>query len=245
MNVPPQPPTPPDATERSDTPVAEYLDSWFTVTCQGVLLDSDGVLVDSHDLVVEAWSEIAQIHDLDIDRLLRELVGVRANDTLSHHLPEPLASQAVKHLEEIEVESADETPALAGARELVDRLPLDRYAIVTSASHRLASARWAGAGIRVPPVVVTADDVSRGKPDPEPFVTGAARLGIAPGACVVFEDSPSGGRAARAAGTIVIAVGRQPWDVEPAARIADLSAVSVGVGDRTGDLVLHLYGLID
>jgi sugar-phosphatase len=92
-------------------------------------------------------------------------------------------------------------------------------------------------------VVVTADDVSRGKPHPEPFLTGAAGLGVNASECVIFEDSPSGGRAAVATGATVIAVGDQHWDVEPTARIPDLTSVTVGAADslgRPGDLVLEL-----
>lgn len=214
--------------------------------CRGVLFDNDGVLVDSHHQVTEAWTEIARLHDLDLKRLLTELVGVRAYDTLSQHLSRQEAEQAVAVLERLEVGTADATEAVAGAAALLDRLPADRYAIVTSASRRLAEARWAGAGIPVPPVVVTADDVSRGKPHPEPFLTGAAGLGVNASECLIFEDSPSGGRAAVAAGATVIAVGDQRWDVEPTARIPDLTSVTVdtvGAADspgRPGDVVLEL-----
>lgn len=197
------------------------------ISCRGVLFDNDGVLVDSHRQVVEAWTEIANLHDLDLDRLLTELVGVRAHDTLSRFLPPEKVEQAVITLERLEVETATGTEAIAGATGLLGRLPSDRYAIVTSASRRLAEARWAGAGIPVPPVVVTADDVSRGKPHPEPFLTGAAGLGVDPADCVIFEDSPSGALAAAAAGSVVVAVGDQNWGVEPVARIPDLTAVTI------------------
>lgn len=215
--------------------------------CRGVLLDNDGVLVDSHHQVTEAWTEIARLHDLDVERLLTELVGVRAYDTLSQHLSPQEAEQAVAVLERLEVGTADATKAVAGAAALLDRLPADRYAIVTSASRRLAEARWAGAGIAVPPVVVTAEDVFRGKPHPEPFLVGAAGLGIDPADCVIFEDSPSGGRAAVATGAVVVAVGDQPWDVEPTARVPDLTAVTVeavdtsAFGRRPGRLELRLH----
>jgi sugar-phosphatase len=99
--------------------------------------------------------------------------------------------------------------------------------VVTSASRDLARARWAGAGLDITGPTVTADDVTSGKPDPEPYLRGAALIGAAPERCVVFEDSASGARAARAAGADVIAVGDDAWDVEPLARVPDLRSVRV------------------
>ncbi len=98
---------------------------------------------------------------------------------------------------------------------------------MTSASRRLALARWSGARIPIPTHTVTADDVTRGKPDPEPFVTGASRLGVDIADCLVFEDSESGARAGLSAGARVIAVGDIPWSFEPLARVPDLSFATV------------------
>lgn len=201
------------------------------IEADAVLFDNDGVLVDSHREVVEAWTQVGTEFGLDIERLLVELVGVRAIDTLSRHLPPDRCQQAVDRLEILEVELADQTRPLAGALELLTQLgdPVGRWTIVTSATRVLANARWAGAGIRIPPKTVTAEDVTKGKPDPEPFLTGARMLGVDPARCVVFEDSPSGGAAAMAAGATVVAVGHLAWADEPAVRVADLRSVSVAV----------------
>ncbi|MEL6982755.1 MAG: HAD-IA family hydrolase [Actinomycetota bacterium] len=209
------------------------------IDAEGILFDNDGVLVDSHAQTEQAWRTLADEFDLDIDTLLVELVGCRAADTLGRYLSGDRLSAAVDRLEDLEVELADQTEAGAGAAELLDGLPSDRWTVVTSAARRLAIARWRGAGLPIPPVTVTADDVTRGKPDPEPFLTGAARLGFDPSRCLVFEDSPSGGAAARAAGAAVIAVGAQPWNVEPDARVPDLGHLSVG-GDTTGPLTVEV-----
>ena len=197
------------------------------IDADAILFDSDGVLVDSHDMVTAAWTKIAHTYSLDIDVLLAELAGVRARDTLSKHLEGGDLDDAVAQLERLEIETAGETVALRGAVDLVGKLLPATFAFVTSGSRALAEARWLGAGVSLPPVRVTAEDVSNGKPDPEPFLVGAKRLGVAPQRCVVFEDSPSGGVAGREAGAIVVAVGQTPWPFEPAARVADLSAVSV------------------
>ncbi len=197
------------------------------IDADAILFDSDGVLVDSHKMVAAAWTEIATTYSLDIDVLLAELAGVRAYDTLSKYLSGGDLDDAIAHLERLEIETAGRTVALPGAIDLVGELPPATFAFVTSASRALAEARWGGAGVSLPPARVTADDVIKGKPDPEPFLVGARLLGIDPERCVVFEDSPSGGEAGKAAGAVVVAVGATPWPFEPVARVADLSAVSV------------------
>jgi sugar-phosphatase len=89
-------------------------------------------------------------------------------------------------------------------------------------------------------VTITADDVELGKPNPEPFLAAADRLGVAPERCVVCEDSASGGLAARAAGATVCAVGDQPWPFDPVARIADLRSIEVSVVRAGSGVVLTI-----
>ncbi len=196
-----------------------------------MLFDSDGVLVDSHQQVVESWTRLAAEYGLDIDRLLMELVGVRAVDTLGRYLTGDRLVSACDRLEDLEVETASGTVPIAGAAELLRALPAGRWTIVTSATRRLGTARWRGARLPVPDPLVTADDVTAGKPDPQPFLTAARVLGVEPARCVVFEDSAAGGRAALAAGAAVVAVGDQPWPFEPAARVPDLRSVRVDPGE--------------
>lgn len=207
-----------------------------------VLFDSDGVLVDSHPQVMAAWTRLAHEYGLDTGRILVELVGRRSIDTLSEHLDPERADEACRRLEDLEVDSAVATVAVAGARELLARLPPGRFAFVTSATRRLATARWRGAGLPVPPLLITADDVTAGKPDPAPFLAGAALVGVDPRRCIVFEDSPSGGRAGLAAGATVVAVGRLEWPDTPAARVADLRHITVEAptGEGTGPFALIL-----
>ncbi len=194
---------------------------------KAILFDSDGVLVDSHHLVMKAWKQLSVEFELDFEKLQTEVVGVRAVETLTRYLTGDAVNQALARIDEIEIETASQTKPINGAVELLSTLPNTSWAIVTSASRDLGLARWSGANIALPPVIVTADDVTNGKPNPEPFIVGAKKCGVAPQDCVVFEDSPAGAAAATAAGATVVAVGNQEWDIEPFARVNDLSEVTV------------------
>lgn len=200
------------------------------IEADGVLFDNDGVLVDSESHVDAAWRQLASEFGLDTTTLGAERSGVRAIDTLGRHLRGVDLVEAVERLEHLEVELAAQVRALPGAIALCRSLPPGSWAIVTSASRRLALARWAGAGIPVPGSTVTADDVDRGKPDPEPYSKAASLLGLDSSRCVVFEDSASGAESARRAGAAPIAVGSLPWAFDPIERITDLSAVAIATG---------------
>lgn len=213
------------------------------IECDGILFDNDGVLVDSHVAVEDAWTQLAAEFAIDAEDLLIELVGVRAIDTLARYLSPEQVAVAGARLEDLEVTLSAGVPAVVGARELLGRLPTGSWTVVTSATGRLARARWQGAGLPVPERYVTAEDVVRGKPYPDPYLAGARNLGVEPSRCVVFEDSASGGAAGTAAGATVVAVGELPWSVEPAARIADLSAVIPTVDGR-GRLCLELEPVV-
>ena len=143
---------------------------------------------------------------------------------------------------DLEVEMATACTPLAGAIDLLDQLPVDSWTIVTSGSTRLAEARWRGAGIPIPPKVITADDVAAGKPDPEPYLRASALLDVDPSRAAVFEDSSPGGESGKAAGATVIAVGNQEWSTTPAARVADLSTVAVVLTPSGSTFALELPG---
>ncbi len=208
------------------------------IQAKAILFDSDGVLIDSHDHVVVAWRQIAEEFGLDEAELTRNMIGVRSVDTLSRFLPPDETARAISRLEDIEVALAADSTSMPGACELLDRLPDGSWTIVTSGSARLAQARWRSAGIPIPGAIITADDVSTGKPSPEPYLAAAAALGVDPRHAVVFEDSSPGGEAGKAAGAAVIAVGHQKWSTTPAARVDDLSRVTASPGPSGITLVI-------
>ena len=132
---------------------------------------------------------------------------------------------------------AEGIEALPGTVALLAGLPAERWAVVTSATRRLARARLSGLGLH-PRRLVAADDITRGKPDPEPYLLGAAKLGFAPGDCVVFEDSAAGVTAARAAGMRVVGVGARAAALAPTAHAPTLEQVRVEPAGADGTVRL-------
>lgn len=171
-----------------------------------LLFDMDGTLVDSTGSVVRSWETVAAEYAIPED--LYALVprhGRPSVEILADLLPRDLIGPAAKRLDELEMTDIADVMLLPGAGALLSAAPPGRWAVVTSAGRQLAGVRLAAAGIDAPRLV-TIDDVSRGKPDPEPFLLGAKLLGAPPENCLVFEDAPAGLTAARAAGASTIAV---------------------------------------
>ena len=174
-----------------------------------VLFDNDGVLVDSTTAGEAAWSEWAVAHGLEPEVVLAGIHGRRSRETVARFLPADEVESATAAVDALELAAADRTRAIPGAAELLSSIPDDVRAVVTSGSRPLLAARLGAAGIPVPSVLVTAEDVTAGKPAPEPYLLGAARLGADIARCLVLEDSPTGITAARAAGAgTVVGVGR-------------------------------------
>jgi mannitol-1-/sugar-/sorbitol-6-phosphatase len=171
-----------------------------------ILFDLDGVLVDSTAEVARAWRAWADQHGFVADEVEAIAHGQRSVDVIRALAPHLDADEETRRLETPAAAGAGGAPALPGARRLLTTLPVDRWAVVTSGSRPLARSRLASAGLPEPAVLVTADDVSRGKPDPEPYERASAALGVHPAAALVVEDSPSGLAAARAAGMPSVAL---------------------------------------
>src|SRR2546423_11436722 len=166
----------------------------------------DGVLVNSGNAVERVWRKWALAHNLDPAYVVEHAHGRRSAETLRVVAPELEASQENLKVEQMEIEDKEVVVAVPGAIELLSSLPQDRFTIVTSATPALAVARLQHVGIPVPDRFITADHVVNGKPSPEPYLKGAALLGLAPEDCLVFEDTPAGIQAAKAAGMRVIAL---------------------------------------
>ncbi len=172
----------------------------------GVLFDMDGVLVSSTGSVLRCWRQWAAEYDVPDAARIEIPHGMRAIEIMEHFKPGIDKVSALRRIEDIEIADVADLAVLPGVRELLSTLPLERWAIVTSATRRLLVARLAAAGLPLPKQLITADDVTRGKPDPEPYRRGAEMIGQPAAACLVVEDAPSGVRAGKAAGCRVLGV---------------------------------------
>jgi len=200
-----------------------------------ILFDLDGVLADSTPSVNRAWSAWALRVGLEPDWLLPRIHGRRAIDTIRDVRPELDAESELATLVADETTDNADVVEIPGARALVSALPADRWAIVTSGLLPVATARLVAASVPLPRIMVTAESISRGKPDPEAYLKGAAELGVAPADCLVVEDAPAGAAAARAAGMrlLGLATTHTAAELEPADLIVpDLTHLVVRV---TGD----------
>jgi mannitol-1-/sugar-/sorbitol-6-phosphatase len=196
------------------------------IACQALLFDADGVLVDSDDSVTVSWTRWAERWDLDPVGVLPMVHGRRSVDTVTLLIDPARRTQALADIDRYEIEDAAAVPACPGATELLTSLPPGAWAVVTSGTRALATARLAAAGLPAPQVLVTADDVPRGKPDPAGYLRAAQALGRPPQECVVLEDSPAGVAAGRAAGASVVGVTRRALDSGAAIVVRDLSYLS-------------------
>jgi sugar-phosphatase len=174
--------------------------------CDAVLFDLDGVLVDSAECVERHWRRWAMEHQLDRDEILRVAHGRPTGDTIRLVAPHLPAEEEAARLDAAEAFDTDGVKAVEGAAQLVHLLPQDAWAIATSGTRDTAMTRLRHTGVPVPSVLITADDVKRGKPNPEAYLLAAARLDVRPEKCIVIEDAPAGICAARAAGMRVVAV---------------------------------------
>jgi sugar-phosphatase len=192
-----------------------------------VVFDNDGVLVDSQVSVDRAWSAWARARGIDPALVLATAHGRPSRDTVAEFIDEAQRLAALAEVDDLELLDAGSIVPIAGARELVAQLPADRWAVVTSGTLPLASARLRAAGLPVPRVLVTADDVRHGKPDPEGYSLAVQRLGVDPGRTIVLEDSLTGIAAARAAGVgTIVGVGAGTLAAGVAAVVRDLRELS-------------------
>ncbi len=175
-------------------------------SCDAVLFDLDGVLVDSAEVVERTWRLWAARHGLDPTEVIHTAHGRRTIETVRLLAPHLAADEEVAALAASESTETDGVHEVPGARELLASLPPSSWAVVTSGIRPVAELRLRHTGLPTPPVLVTADQVHHGKPHPEGYLTAAARLGVEPARCMVIEDAPPGIEAAHAARMLAIAV---------------------------------------
>jgi mannitol-1-/sugar-/sorbitol-6-phosphatase len=199
------------------------------VLIEAVLFDLDGTLVDSTASVLRNWRRIATMLGRDGEDLVGDRHGVPGRQVLRNLEPD-LPEERIRELDEalIEGEIADtgDVTATKGALDLLTAIPAGRWAIVTSASLQLATARLTAAGLPIPRTLVTADDVPTGKPDPAPFRLAAHRVGRPARRCLAIEDAPAGIASARAAGCLTLGVLTTFPELD-ADTVPDLTAVTV------------------
>jgi sugar-phosphatase len=210
------------------------------VFAEALLIDLDGTLVDSTASVLRNWARIATMLGREGEDILGGRHGIPGRQVLRTIEP-GLSEERIRELDrallEGEISDTRDVTATKGALPLLEALPRDRWAIVTSGTRRLALARLGAAGLPVPSVMVTADDVSEGKPDPAPFLLAARQLGWPAERCLAIEDAPAGIAAARAAGCLTLGV-LTTFAALDATTVPDLSAVAVEV---TADGLIVTY----
>lgn len=165
----------------------------------------DGVLVSSLGSVERSWTRWAERHGIDPALAIRIAHGRRAIETIRFLRPDLNDVEELRQIENLEVIDNEGLEILEGVQHILEALPAKRWAVVTSATERLALSRLRHGGIPLPEHVVTADHVTKGKPDPEPYLMGARLLGLRPEDCLVIEDAASGANAGHAAGCKVLA----------------------------------------
>ncbi|WP_429137190.1 HAD-IA family hydrolase [Aeromonas veronii] len=209
-----------------------------TVVVAALLLDMDGTLVCSTDDVEQVWRIWCRDHQLDPEPVLAMCHGMRSREVIRALAPQLDVEREAARLDELEMQHTG-GDAIAGAGELLHCLPPELWAIVASASERVARHRLSCAGLPLPHVLVGAEAVINGKPDPEPYLLGAERLGVSPDCCLVFEDAPAGIESALRAGCTVVQVGGDaPLNPAVVAVIRDWREVKVELEESESLLVM-------
>lgn len=178
------------------------------MVCDALLVDLDGTLVDSTEMVERTWlrwaHRVADHLSIAPEDVVALAHGRPANQLIPLIAPGLDAEAEAARMDEEELRASDGVRLLPGAAQLLGALDGACWAVVTSCSVPLARARMDAAGLAPPPLLITADMLARGKPDPEGYLRAAAELGVDPGGCVVLEDSPAGVAAGHAAGARVV-----------------------------------------
>lgn len=197
----------------------------------GILFDLDGTLIDSTAALERSWGRWAREEGLALDVLLGSH-GMPAAEIVARVLPAHRVEPALARIVHYEATELEGVIARPGSHDALASLPLGRSALVTSCTRVIGVARAGAAGLTLPSALITFDDVTRGKPAPDPFLAGARALGLDPSRCLVVEDAPAGLTGARAAGCATLAVdGTHHLDeLDADAAVPDLSHLRFEAG---------------
>lgn len=216
-------------------------DAVFNRAFGAFLFDMDGTVLNSIAAAERIWSAWAVRHGVNVETFLPTIHGVRAIDTITRlNLPGVDAEAQAAFITKAEIEDVEGIVEIPGAAAFLKSLPADRWAMVTSAPRDLALRRMAAAGIPEPAVMITAEDVSAGKPDPAGYRLAAKRLGLEPADCLIFEDATVGIQAAEAAGAplmIITTTHQHPLETTHAT-IASYRDIALSI-DSDGQLRLQ------
>jgi sugar-phosphatase len=195
------------------------------IVCNGLLIDMDGVLVDSTAAIARVWARWAARYNMDPVYVTALAHGRTSRASIKDLLPNESSEvhdEEDRWMLRAELEDVADVVALPGARELLAAVPTAQRVVVTSAARNLAEVRLRAAGVwDLVDHLVTSSDIQNGKPHPEPYLKGAASLQLPPADCVVIEDAASGARAGKSAGARVLAIRTTSTDEELLAAGAD------------------------
>ena len=182
-------------------------DNVFDRAFGAFLFDMDGTVLNSIAAAERVWAAWAERHGVGVERFLPTIHGARAIDTIRRlNLPGVDAEAQAAFIAQAEIDDVEGIVQIPGAAAFLEALPSQRWAMVTSAPRALALRRMAAAGICEPAVMITAEDVTAGKPDPAGYRLAAQRLGVDPADCLIFEDATVGIQAAEAAGAALMII---------------------------------------
>ncbi|GLK84133.1 HAD-IA family hydrolase [Ancylobacter defluvii] len=212
------------------------------------LFDMDGTVLTSIAAAERVWTRWAQRHGLDVARFLPTIHGVQAVDTVRRQAPNlpgiDIAAETA-WVTQAEIEDVDGIAPIPGAVAFLAALPPERWTIVTSATRELAAARLRAAGLPPPARMVCAEDITRGKPEPDGYLLAAERLGVRPEDCLIFEDAPAGIAAGEAAGGTVLVITQthhQPLETTHATVHDYLGLAATVAADGSLRLTCHTAG---
>ncbi|KAF9979147.1 hypothetical protein BGZ73_005315 [Actinomortierella ambigua] len=177
----------------------------FPIRCKGLLFDMDGTLIDTTIIVESCWKRWCIENDVAFEELIAVSHGRPSFEIIRQFTPverhaETLSAEYIENLEAIVANSTEGMIVIPGTRALLESIPRHKWAVVTSAGRHMANTRFIQTGLPTPPILVSASDIVRGKPNPEGYLKAAKAMGVDPAECVVFEDAPAGIRAGFAAG---------------------------------------------